>query len=240
MIIDASDKDYVKQTEVSRGLLAELNAAGKPVLYVFNKCDKPAADIPRLTDAAAGDTLYISAKTGQGVGSLIERLEQLVTEGKQKITLRIPNSDQGILNSVYKNATVTEVQLRRQYVTVRAVAEARHGDFGSILQNKMAKKKKAATRQPKLTRHWNAKRKQELTERKSRVYRPRAPVKPMRSAGVIAKVRAAHADAKLTYTRIFSASRRHTLQHDVNRRARAGVPVLDVIAKAVLAMRSLS
>jgi 50S ribosomal subunit-associated GTPase HflX len=57
-----------------------------------------------------------------------------VTEGKQKITLRIPNSDQGILNSVYKNATVTEVSYGDEYVTVRAVADSKaRGMFGRYI-----------------------------------------------------------------------------------------------------------
>lgn len=135
VIIDASDKDYIKQTEVTRGLLTELDAGGKPVLYVFNKCDRPAQDIPSIADIPADDSLYISAKTGQGIDSLIARLESLVTDGKTPITLRIPNSEQGIINSIYKNTSVTGISYGDEFVTVSAVADPKaKGMFGKYLE----------------------------------------------------------------------------------------------------------
>ncbi|MHB1151233.1 MAG: GTPase HflX [Eubacteriales bacterium] len=135
VIIDASDKDYISQTEVTRSLLAEFNATEKPVLYVFNKCDKPALDIPRIADIPVDNALYISAATGQGVDLLIAKLERIVTEDKQSITLRIPNNEQNIINAIYKNASVTDIDYGNEYVTVKAVADAKaKGMFGKYLE----------------------------------------------------------------------------------------------------------
>ncbi len=135
VMIDASDKDYINQTEVTRSLLAEFNAAEKPVLYVFNKCDKPALDIPRIADIPVDNALYISAATGQGVDSLIAKLERIVTEDKQSITLRIPNNEQNIINSIYKNASVTDIDYGNEYITVKAVADTKaKGMFSKYLE----------------------------------------------------------------------------------------------------------
>ncbi len=123
VIIDASDKDYKNQTEVSRSLLCDLNAAGKPVLFVFNKCDKPSPDIPRMADIPVGQALYISAATGQGVDVLVEKIESLVTGEKQSVTLIIPNSEQNIINSIYKNTTVTDINYGNEFITVKAIAD---------------------------------------------------------------------------------------------------------------------
>lgn len=136
VIIDASDKDYINQTEVTRELLAELNAAGKPVLYIFNKCDKPASEIPRITGIPAESTLYISAATGQGVDKLITKLENIVTDGKQTVILQIPNNEQNIISAIYKNTTVTEIDYGDEYVIVKAVADERAmGMFSKYLKN---------------------------------------------------------------------------------------------------------
>jgi GTP-binding protein HflX len=135
VLIDASDSNYIKQTEVTRSLLTDLDAIGKPVLYVFNKCDKPALDIPHIADIPSDDALYISAATGQGIDSLIARLELIVTDGKMPITLKIPNSEQGIINSVYKNASVTGIEYGDEFVIVSAVADSKaKGMFGKYLE----------------------------------------------------------------------------------------------------------
>lgn len=87
VLIDASDGERRAQTEVTQGLLRDLGATDKPVLYVFNKCDKPVSggygdtDISPLPDGVSPeDVLYISARTGEGIDTLLERLTQLLPE----------------------------------------------------------------------------------------------------------------------------------------------------------------
>lgn len=122
VVIDASDPDFASQTAVTRELLGELGAASKPVLYVFNKCDRPAFEIPRISDIPSSDAVYISAKTGQGIDTLVEKLETLVLDGKKKIVLRIPNAEQAALGTAYQCATVTKVEYGDEYVDVEAIA----------------------------------------------------------------------------------------------------------------------
>ncbi|MBR6726169.1 MAG: GTPase HflX, partial [Clostridia bacterium] len=125
VLIDASDPEYLSHTAVTRELLLQLDAASKPVLYVFNKCDRQAFEIPRLMDIPASDAIYISAKTGQGVDKLVSRLEELVLDGKRMITLRIPNAKQGALNTAYSFATVVDVEYGDEYVTAKVIADER-------------------------------------------------------------------------------------------------------------------
>lgn len=140
VLIDASDKNYAAQTEITRGLLYELEIGAKPVLYVFNKCDKPASDIPRLSDVPSDSVLYISAATGQGVDTLVAKLESIVTEGKQKVILKIPNNEQNIIDSVYKNMSVTDIEYGDEYINVKAVADVKaRGLFARYLTGKEKK-----------------------------------------------------------------------------------------------------
>ena len=126
ILTDASDENFRDKLEVTENLLCELGASGKPILYVFNKCDRGIAEIGRVgRDAPAENIVYISALTGQGTDLLINRIEALVSEGKRRITYLIPNSDGVALNTLYKYATVESVDYGAEGMTVVALADAR-------------------------------------------------------------------------------------------------------------------
>lgn len=126
ILIDASDPEYASQLDVTEKLLDELGASGKPTLYVFNKCDKQAEELPSVgTHAERENIIYISAKTGQGVDELVSRLEEIVLSGKKRTAFHIPYSEQGALDQLYKLATVENVEYGGEYVEVTAMADAR-------------------------------------------------------------------------------------------------------------------
>ncbi len=107
IVIDASDSEFISQTEVTSNLLEELGAAAKPMLYVFNKCDACAdhdALIQMKTLAAKTNTevVFISAKTGAGCDKLVEILEKMSQNGKHHLKLFIPPEDGSITGIIYK------------------------------------------------------------------------------------------------------------------------------------------
>ena len=126
ILTDASDPNFRDQLRVTEELLAELGATGKPILYVFNKCDRGLAELGRIgVEAPADNVVYISAKTGQGVDAMVARLEEIVSAGKRRVTYRIPNSDGGALNTLYRFATVEDVEYGPDCMTVIALADAK-------------------------------------------------------------------------------------------------------------------
>ena len=126
ILIDVSDPSYKEQLKVTEDLLEELGAGEKPKLYVFNKCDRGFAELREIGRASEDDRfVYISAATGQGVEMLISKLDALVTDGKRRITYFIPNSDGGALNTLYRIATVENVDYGAEGVTVLALVDAK-------------------------------------------------------------------------------------------------------------------
>ncbi|MBQ8397395.1 MAG: GTPase HflX [Clostridia bacterium] len=126
ILLDASDPECGEQLAVTEQLLRDLGAAGKPTLYVFNKCDREAPDdlvIP--TDLREGAVCHISAKTGEGVDDLVAQLEGLVMAGRRRLTFVIPNAEAGALNQLYQNATVESVDYGAENITAVAVADAK-------------------------------------------------------------------------------------------------------------------
>lgn len=129
IVIDAHDDEARAQLEVTETLLAELGAAGKPTIYVYNKCDLGvSAELPSYV-ANNEDPNHIvcaiSAKSGQGIDTLLQKVEDIIHQGKSKVTFVIPNSEQGALNILYKNATVESVDYGYEGVTVVATVDAK-------------------------------------------------------------------------------------------------------------------
>lgn len=124
IIIDASDPRFKEQLKVTENLLQELGAVGKPTLYVFNKCDMGFAELGKIGNSAQNTNVaYISALTGQGVESLIAKLEEIVTDGKKRVTYFIPNSDAGALSTLYKIATVESAEYGADGITALVLAD---------------------------------------------------------------------------------------------------------------------
>ena len=93
---------------------------------MFNKCDNGIAHNPASVLRQDGaNAVCISAMTGEGIDEFLALLEKTVLAGKTRVTFRIPNSEQGALNILYKNATVEEVDYGADAVTVIATVDAK-------------------------------------------------------------------------------------------------------------------
>lgn len=127
IVVDASDAEYRAQLETTENLLEELEAAQKPTLYVFNKCDKGADVTFRAVGTYAQNrrTVSVSARTGQGMSRLLEELQELLREGKKRVTFRIPNAEAGNLNLLYRDAVVENVDYGTDAMEVTAVVDAK-------------------------------------------------------------------------------------------------------------------
>lgn len=124
IVLDISDPESESRLAVTEQLLEELGASGKPTLYVFNKCDLGAAFAMSMGSPAANTyTVSISAKTGQGLSLLQEKMEALLHTGKREVTFKIPNANAGSLSVLYQNAAVKDVEYGAEFMTVRAVVD---------------------------------------------------------------------------------------------------------------------
>lgn len=91
-VIDSSNPEMQSQMRVVEKLIGELGCKAKRVIAVFNKCDAAPPLSPR-PDGAYTDYVSVSAKTGEGMDTLLEILEDALPGKKKEITLLIPYSD---------------------------------------------------------------------------------------------------------------------------------------------------
>ncbi len=126
IVIDASDSEAEEQIKVTQDLLAELGASGKDTIFVFNKCDRGVFEFAQVgISSAFENVVYISAATGQGIGLLVGKIEELIMNSKRPVTFTIPNSEAGALNILYKNASVQSVEYGADAIVAVAMADAK-------------------------------------------------------------------------------------------------------------------
>ena len=125
IIIDASDPECVSQLDVTENLLAELGAADKPIVYVFNKCDMVESMYDEVRNIAIKkNCVFISAKTGEGIDKLTDELETLALGGKRLCKLVFPMSEQAALSRLYALSLIESIEYTEVGAEVSALLDA--------------------------------------------------------------------------------------------------------------------
>ena len=106
-VIDVSNPEWQQQAAVVENLIRELGAGELPRIDVFNKSDRlPAGEImPHGQDICS-----LSAKTGEGVDKLLEMIGERPDSGSRRCVLHIPYDKGGLLDQLYREAKVENVE----------------------------------------------------------------------------------------------------------------------------------
>ncbi len=135
VLIDATDIEGEEHLAITEQLLSDLGAVDKPILYVFNKCDKTTP--PASNTETRENTVYISAKTGEGIDILLARLLQVIRQEKRKVRLFFPYSEQGKVSAVYQYGSVEMITYEENGVAMEAILDRRGlGIFRRFLYEK--------------------------------------------------------------------------------------------------------
>ena len=107
-VVDVSHPQAVEQIAAVNAVLAEIGAAEKPVLMVFNKIDRlnggqPAGLREKYPHAAA-----ISARTGEGMTALLAELGTQLRPIREFLDLRIPQEKAALIARVHAVGQVVE------------------------------------------------------------------------------------------------------------------------------------
>ena len=106
-VIDVSNPEWQQQAAVVENLIRELGAGELPRIDVFNKSDRlPAGEIMPHGE----DICSISAKTGEGVDKLLEMIASRLDAGSRRCVLHIPYDKGGLLDQLYREAKVENVE----------------------------------------------------------------------------------------------------------------------------------
>jgi GTP-binding protein HflX len=103
-VIDASGEETDNQINVVEQVLKDIGAVGKPVVAVFNKCDK--TDGYPIVSAQSDASVYISAKYKKNIDKLIEALAAVAPGRKQRVNACIPYSEGALVSELHENHKV--------------------------------------------------------------------------------------------------------------------------------------
>ena len=118
-VVDASNPQMEAQMQVVYETLRQLKAEDKPVITVFNKQDK-LVNKRTFTDPNADYAILTSAKTGQGMEELKQRLEQLLRRNQIYVERVYPYSQAGILQMIRTQGELLEEEYLDEGISVRA------------------------------------------------------------------------------------------------------------------------
>lgn len=107
-VVDCSNENLEAQIEAVVAVLKELEADGKPVLYVFNKADQLANPHIREQLLHGRDGVFISAITGENLDGLQRRIEGFFQESQVRMTLLIPYDEGAAVTKLHKLNAVVE------------------------------------------------------------------------------------------------------------------------------------
>jgi GTPase len=105
-VVDASHPALEEQMEAVESLLGELELGRRPTVVALNKVDRlePGAALGALVERFDG--VAVSARTGEGMGALVDRIERALRPGVERVTLRIPYRDGTAIAQCYERGRV--------------------------------------------------------------------------------------------------------------------------------------
>ena len=118
-VVDSACPHYDIQMRVVEQVLTELGAGDTPLIEVYNKADREDA-APRKRDGA----VTISAKTGLGIETLLDKVETALNRTQTRVELVIPYDKFDAMNTVREIGTILSESYEADGNHVTAMLEA--------------------------------------------------------------------------------------------------------------------
>ena len=119
-VCDASSPEAQVHMKVTEDLLSELGCGDTPVITVFNKCDRLSAlDIAPDSERV----VHISAKNGQGIDRLLERIEANLPVSLRRVSLLLPFTAAGLQNEIRQKGTLLSEEYTAEGIRTEAVVD---------------------------------------------------------------------------------------------------------------------
>lgn len=128
-VCDASDIEFEEHLKVTSQVISDLGAGDKPMLTVYNKCDKN----PTLRFfGESGNDVRISALYKQGLDNLMNKMCSILENTRRKVRLLLPYSDGGTASKIRKEGAVINEEYRDDGLYMEAVLD---GIFLNIVRD---------------------------------------------------------------------------------------------------------
>lgn len=134
-VVDISDPDWAEQAQTVERVIQQLGAHDVPRIMVYNKADRCHPDV--LTFVRPGESVRVSAKTGEGIETLLTTIEDALGQGKHQIYLRIPYAQGAVLDELHRQAQVNHVEYEEDGTVVDVICDDKI--YGRVKQFEISK-----------------------------------------------------------------------------------------------------
>jgi GTP-binding protein HflX len=123
-LIDMSSPTADEQVKAVESILAEIGISDVPVISVFNKIDLLSSkdELLRRNASSNNHSVYISARTGEGISSLLEKIRSLLFKDYRVFYLRIPKEKKEMLSSFSHWSVVMKKRENGDYSEIKIMA----------------------------------------------------------------------------------------------------------------------
>ena len=125
-VIDASGTEMDNQMTVVSHVLSDIGASGKPVINVFNKCDRLEMYLSEFSDN--GNSVYISAKDRINIDKLMEAISNVAPGRKQSVAVCIPYSEGSLVSELHETQKVISEKYSENGTEMELMVDARMYD----------------------------------------------------------------------------------------------------------------
>jgi GTP-binding protein HflX len=109
-VVDAADADPEAQIQAVRAVLADIEALAVAEQLVFNKVDAASPEMLARLRRLAPEALFVSARTGAGIGELIACIERRLPSPDIDVTVLLPYTRGDLLARLHETAEVLRTE----------------------------------------------------------------------------------------------------------------------------------
>ena len=121
-ICDASDPGVEEQISVTKSVISQLGASDKPLLTVYNKCDK----VPNLRFFGESmNDVRISALNKIGLDKLLETMCRMLENTRRQVKLLLPYAEGAAASKIRKEGAVLKEEYREDGLFIEAILDGR-------------------------------------------------------------------------------------------------------------------
>lgn len=124
IVSDISDPECENKTKVTEQTLMSLGAMSKPIIYAYNKADLCEV-LPPKELLKEKDSVCISAKTGMGIGDLLDMIEQTLNKTQRKVKFLFPFNNQAPVGIIHGSCHIISTEYTNEGTLIEVIADSK-------------------------------------------------------------------------------------------------------------------
>jgi GTP-binding protein HflX len=122
-VVDASHPDPSGQIATVRNVIGEVGARNIPELIVYNKIDLADETQRMALRGMEPNSIAVSARTGEGIEELMQRIADLLPEPNIEVAVLIPYDRGDLVSRLHLNSRILMLDYREAGTFVRAMVK---------------------------------------------------------------------------------------------------------------------